>query len=132
MVCEGAVSHFFSHAKHPRWFNWSSSHLAVRNFPCHILSLTSVLPPLQCRLLEVAFDLTSAPSVLSRLMRSGKLRLRVIPSSSANVVAPFDERPMTLMCRIRFKRPHQAHGGVLITIQLNGCLDLSHFVLFFY
>ena len=73
-VCVGAVSQFFSHAKQPRWFSWSSSHLAARSFPFSVA-------PLQ------PFWGASAPSVLSRHLGCGKLRSRVIPNSSANILA---------------------------------------------
>ena len=57
-VWVGAISQFFSHAKHPSLFSCSSSHLAARSFPYHLFSMTSVFCH-SSEAFEVPLDLIS-------------------------------------------------------------------------
>ena len=123
MVCVGTVSQFFSHAKATPMIQ-----LVLLPSRCEELSLPFLFlgfsfPLLLCSLFEVPLDLISGHigsiCVVTALgMR--KTQVKGEPQFLCKLSSLFDERLMALMYRILFKRSHQPHCGVLITIQLNG------------
>ena len=73
-VWVGAISQFFSLAKHPGLFSCSSSHLAARSFPYHLFSMTSVFCH-SSEAFEVPLDLISRYNLFLSLSSSSSLLL---------------------------------------------------------
>ena len=91
MVCEGACFHSLSHTKHPVWLSFSSSHLGLRNFPCHFLP--RILSRSWSSTAVFSCFLTFCPNTSSAMLLldvgCGWLMCTLIPTSLAYFVASF-------------------------------------------